>query len=90
MAARPAAPARTPQGEAPKSPGRSLVPFGRPRATTARTRSRPSAPFLAHLIATAQQLPQMRRRRRIEPQHGAASYAMPAPPASGRSLYRSI
>jgi len=35
---------------------------------------RPAATFLAHLIATAQQLPQTRARRRIEPATACAVY----------------
>ena len=34
----------------------------------------PSAPFLAQLIATAQQAPQTRARRRAEPAHATAIY----------------
>jgi hypothetical protein len=35
---------------------------------------RPQAAFLAHLIATAQQAPQTRARRRAEPELASASY----------------
>jgi hypothetical protein len=71
--------------------GRSLVVV-EPRRERAEIRPlpHPSAPFLAHLIATAQQLPQLRARRRAEPQDGAASYVPPAAARSGRSLSRSI
>ena len=36
--------------------------------------SRPSAPFLAHLIANAQQAPQTRSRRRAEPTEAMVLY----------------
>ena len=38
----------------------------------------PTAPFLAHLIATKQQMPQTRQRRRAEPEDAAAVYAAAA------------
>jgi hypothetical protein len=49
----------------------------------------PSAPFLAHLIATARQAPQTRLRRRAEPEQAAAAYAAAprARPAAGK-LFR--
>jgi len=39
------------------------------------TTGRPEAPFLAHLIATREQLPQTRARRRAEPQDVVNHYA---------------
>ncbi len=42
------------------------------------SRLRPSAPFLAHLIATAQQAPQTRARRQAEPDEATARYAATA------------
>ena len=54
-------------------------------------RTHPDARFLAHLIATAQRLPQTRERRRAEPQDAIAAYAAtnaaPAAPA-GQRLFR--
>jgi len=45
----------------------------------------PSAPFLAHLIATDMRAPQTRARRRAEPQDAVTAYAAEAvPPARGR------
>lgn len=41
----------------------------------ARAAGRPAAAFLAHLIATAAQMPQTRTRRRVEPDAAAAIYA---------------
>jgi hypothetical protein len=75
--------------EAPET-GRSLVPFGQglgqgpglglgesPAGRVPRLRA--SATFLAHLIATAQQAPQTRSRRRAEPEHATTAYAAAAP-----------
>jgi hypothetical protein len=47
-------------------------PLDRP---TAGRSPRPGAAFLAHLIATAQQAPQTRARRRAEPADALAHYA---------------
>jgi hypothetical protein len=74
----------------PPAQSRALVPVtaSRPRAG-AMARPRPSAPFLAHLIATAQQAPQTRGRRRAEPADACAAYAaassavVPAPTRFG-------
>jgi len=44
--------------------GRALVPLESPHRATARCSSRPSAPFVAHLIAMAEQAPQTRPLRR--------------------------
>jgi hypothetical protein len=61
--------------------GRSLVPVnagvnasGADRRTHAH-RWRPSAAFLAQLVATAQSVPQTRVRRRATADHAAAHYA---------------
>jgi hypothetical protein len=65
--------------------GRSLVPFAPlSRPDVCGHAARPSAPFLAHLIATAQQAPQTRQRGRAEPasactHYAAARAAAPAP-----------
>lgn len=69
---------------------RALVPVtpSRPRAGSM-ARPTPSAPFLAQLIATAQQAPQTRVRRRAEPAYACAAYAaastalVPAPTRYG-------
>jgi hypothetical protein len=44
-------------------------------ADTTDASQRPHAPFLAHLIATAQQAPQMRARRRAAPDAVITAYA---------------
>ena len=55
--------------------GRALVPTTLSQPSEAPAASRPaSAPFLAQLIATAQQAPQTRARRRAEPDHARAVY----------------
>ena len=54
--------------------------------------SRPAAAFLAQLIATAQQAPQTRRRRRAEPTEVSGLYTAAATPAPwiGGTVYRSL
>lgn len=58
----------------------------------ARTGSRPSADFLAHLIATSVQAPQTRIRRRVEPNEAITAYRTLGqwPTASGGTLSRSL
>jgi hypothetical protein len=60
--------------------GTALVPLsgaGEAAATTI-ARPRPSAAFLAHLVATAQGAPQTRQRRRASADHAATLYAAAA------------
>jgi hypothetical protein len=79
LAARPRLAQSGPQSEAPAKPaqlGRALVLVGSGPATAVDPAgSRPLAAFLAQLIATAQQAPQTRRRRRAEPKEASAIYA---------------
>ncbi len=72
------------------TPGqRALVPLqtaapGASDGTPVRlARATPDAPFLTHLIATAQGVPQSRERRRAEPKWATSAYAaaMQAPDA---------
>jgi hypothetical protein len=49
-----------------------------PDAAPVRWHRQPEAAFLAHLIATAQGLPQTRARRRAEPEAACAVYAATA------------
>jgi hypothetical protein len=74
-------------------PSRALVPVGprRPGALSP-TGSRPSAVFLAQLIATAQQAPQTRRRRRAAPNEVSSIYAAISAPAAriGHAICRSL
>jgi hypothetical protein len=62
---------------APANPHRqSLAPLAPPPRTDCRgCAPRPSAAFLAHLIATAQQAPQTRHRCRAEAAEACAHYA---------------
>jgi hypothetical protein len=68
----------SPSDDLPSGCGRSLVPLGAPRADDATIdarRWRPSAAFLAQLVATAQGAPQTRVRRRAPHDQAAALYA---------------
>jgi len=70
----------TPGAAEPGAAGRALVPLaGVERAVEYRAaRLRPSATFLAQLIAANQNLPQARERRRAEPHEAIAAYAAAA------------
>jgi hypothetical protein len=74
-------------------PGRALVAAAAPVASENTTLSsrRPHAAFLAHLIATGQQAPQTRARRRAEPAEAITLYVdqmTQAPAAAGRIVAR--
>jgi hypothetical protein len=74
-------------------PGRALVAITAcGQAATTSARSRPSAVFLAHLIAVAQKAPQTRQRRRAEPDEANAVYADACAPSArtGHALCRSL
>ena len=59
--------------------GRSLVALSPSHDTQDQPPcSRPSAAFIAHLVATAEQAPQTRLRRRAEPETAHAAYAAAA------------
>jgi hypothetical protein len=80
-----------PPHEARTASGRALIPLQPIARGDASPRTRPQASFLAHLIATADQLPQTRERRRAEPEdaiaaYGAANAETPTP--AGRVLFR--
>jgi hypothetical protein len=70
----------SPSDDSPSGRGRSLVPLGAPPAdrVTDAARWRPSAAFLAQLVATAQGAPQTRARRRTTHDHAATLYAAAA------------
>jgi hypothetical protein len=73
--------------------GRALVLVGSGQETAVDPPgSRPSAMFLAQLIATAQQAPQTRRRRRAQASEAGALYAAASAPAVriGRTFCRSL
>jgi hypothetical protein len=79
------------EGEGRRESGRSPVVLG-PAVEDAYPHahySRPTAAFLAHLIATALQAPQTRQRRRAEPQDAAVLYATAAAYAESGGKYRS-
>ena len=85
----PAACPRAAQSE----PSRALVLVGSaPGAAVAAAGARPSAVFLAQLIASAQRAPQTRRRRRAEPNEVSITYAAVSAPAApmGRAMSRSM
>jgi len=73
-----------PSGESPPADtsdgNRALIPLTAAAGTSERlgTGPRSAADFLAHLIATADHLPQTRERRRAEPQDAIAAYAATA------------
>lgn len=74
-------------------PGRALVLVGSgPETAIDQPGSRPLAAFLAQLIATAQRVPQTRRRRRAEPNEVSVIYAAVSAPAAraGRAISRSM
>jgi hypothetical protein len=74
-------------------PGRALIVIGPgPRTAVDPAGSRPSAVFLAQLIATAQRAPQTRRRRRAAPHEVSSLYAAGSAPAAriGRAVCRSM
>ena len=52
---------------------------------------RPTAPFLAHLIATVQGAPQTRERRRADPNWATSTYGamMQVPASAGRAIRES-
>ena len=72
--------------------GRALALRSAAPTDTQASGPRPSASFLAQLIATAQQAPQTRQRRRAAPDEASASYTAAATPAAwmGRTIYRSM
>jgi len=73
--------------------GRALVAMAQSAAGgfAHRTDARAAAPFLTHLLATAQGVPQTRACRRAEPARAITAYAdrMHAPPTVGRAIHES-
>ncbi len=73
--------------------GRALIALAPPARTETTSQHRPQAGFLAHLIATKDQLPQTRERRRGEPEQAVALYAAAGaetPLRPGRKLRRTM
>jgi hypothetical protein len=74
-------------------PGRALVLVGPGQGTEiGPAGARPSAVFLAQLIATAQRAPQTRRRRRAEPSEVSTIYAAASTPVArtGQAFCRAL
>jgi hypothetical protein len=95
LSARPGLAQSAPPVETPAEPqpGRALVLVGPAQGTAVDPAgSRPSAVFLAQLIATAQRAPQTRRRRRAEPREVSTIYAAGSAPVArmGRAYCRSL
>ena len=80
-----------PQDASPTA-SRALIPVAAPAPSerTATPSRRPLAPFLAHLIATHNQAPQTRARRRAEPEEAMEIYgnASARPMRAGRRFAR--
>jgi len=76
----------------PVARSRALVPTIPPApAASPLAARRPSAGFLAQLIATAQQAPQTRARRRAAPDHASAAYgAALSGSHAGSTFHRSM
>ena len=70
-------------------PGVALVPLARPiRSMSVSRITRPDPNFVAHLIATAAQVPQTRKLRRAAPLDAHSAYTAllhPVPDAGGRT-----
>ena len=79
---------------APVGPGRALVPLQPLTCPTWSSQNgRPAATFLAHLIASQQQEPQTRNRRRAEPCAAVDAYEAwltGTAPVNGRKLTRTM
>jgi len=76
-------------GDSPSGGERGLIRIAPSWTRDAARGPRPSAAFLAHLIATAERVPQARSRRRAGFGEAAAAYAATArfvrPPTAGQS-----
>lgn len=66
----------TPNSAASEAPGSALIAVEAPRQSEPPLQSmlHPSAPFVAHLLATRMHAPQTRARRRAEPEEAIAVY----------------
>jgi hypothetical protein len=74
---------------APEAQGGALIVIEAPRKSERVPRSMryPSAPFVAHLLATRMQAPQTRERRRAEPDEAIAVYRSMTKPAVGGPVF---
>jgi hypothetical protein len=67
----------------------ALVPVTQPApwsAAFSQSLSRPDSPFVAHLIATAEQVPQTRNLRRATPADAQTAYSASRHPARGAGV----
>lgn len=84
-----------PGGAKAAASSRALIPISAARAADAgpryRAETRATAPFLTHLLATAQGVPQTRAHRRAEPARAVTAYAdrMQPSPVIGRAVHES-
>jgi hypothetical protein len=69
--------------------GTALITIEAPRRSNHAPQSTPypSAPFVAHLIATRMQAPQTRERRRAEPEEAIAVYRSMTKPVTGKRVF---
>jgi len=77
------------QPEAPEGESRALIALDAPAPSerSPRVTRHPSANFLAQLIATRMQAPQMRARRRAEPGEAIAVYRSMTKPVAQRRAF---
>ena len=80
---------RTPDTAASEAPGSTLVVIeaARPSERSPQATRHPSAPFVAHLIATRMQAPQTRARRRAEPEEAISVYRSMTKPVSQAGVF---
>jgi len=73
----------------PEAHGRALIAIEAPRQNERYPHSagHPSAPFVAHLLATRMQAPQTRERRRAQPQEAIAIYRSMTKPVSEQRVF---
>jgi hypothetical protein len=73
----------------PETQGTALVVVEAPQPSERSPQStrHPSAPFVAHLIATRMQAPQTRARRRAEPEEAISVYRSMTKPVTGRRVF---
>jgi hypothetical protein len=75
----------TSDGTAAQAQGTAVIAIEPPRRNERpRLPLHPSAPFVAHLLATRMQAPQTRARRRAEPEEAIAVYRSMTKPVAGR------
>jgi hypothetical protein len=80
---------QAPQADAPQTECRALIAVEAPApsAQAAQLKGRPTAGFVAQLIATRMQAPQTRERRRAEPAEAIAVYRTMTKPVISRRAF---